>query len=47
MLKKIGESARKELEHMLECKANLFLFVKVVENWKQNKAFYEAIGLEF
>lgn len=47
MLKKIGEASRKELERMLECKVNLFLFVKVAENWKQNREFYESIGLEW
>jgi len=47
MLKKIGEAARKELEKMLGCKVNLFLFVKVAANWKENRQFYEAIGLEW
>ncbi len=47
MLKKVGESARRELEQMLECKVNLFLFVKVAQNWKDNREFYEAIGLEY
>lgn len=47
MLKKVGETARQEMERMLERKVNLFLFVKVAENWKENRLFYEAIGLEF
>lgn len=47
MLKKVGETARKEMERMLERKVNLFLFVKVAENWKENRQFYEAIGLEY
>lgn len=47
MLKKIGEASRKELERTMECKVNLFLFVKVAENWKENRQFYEAIGLEY
>lgn len=47
MLKKIGASARRELQGMLGCTVHLFLFVKVDENWKQNRAFYESIGLEY
>lgn len=46
-LKRVGESSRKELERMLGCKVNLFLFVKVAENWKENRQFYESIGLEY
>ncbi len=46
-LKKVGEASRKELERMLGCKVNLFLFVKVAVNWKENRQFYESIGLEY
>ncbi len=37
-LKKIGMSARKELERMLERKLRLELFVRVDENWKERGA---------
>lgn len=46
-LKTVGEAARKELERMLGRRVHLFLFVKVAENWKENRRFYEAIGLEY
>jgi GTP-binding protein Era len=36
MIKKIGIHARKELLTMYDCKINLQLFVKVVENWRNN-----------
>lgn len=36
MIKKIGQSARKEIENLLEEKVHLFLFVKVKENWSDN-----------
>ncbi len=39
LMKAIGISARKELENMLGCKVHLFLFVKVIPNWKQKKEF--------
>jgi len=35
MLKRIGEQSRRELTKILERKVNLFLFVKVVEGWKE------------
>lgn len=38
MLKKIGTSARIELEKMFDCKVNLSLIVKVDENWINNKS---------
>jgi GTP-binding protein Era len=36
MLKKVGTQARKELEEILGMKIYLGLFVKVVENWREN-----------
>jgi GTP-binding protein Era len=45
MIKQIGESARKELEYILETKVNLFLFVKVRENWVDNPEVYREIRL--
>jgi GTP-binding protein Era len=35
MIKKIGTAARKELEELWQTKVNLFLFVKINENWKE------------
>lgn len=42
MLKKIGTSARKEIERLLEKKVNLKLWVKVEKNWRdrENKVKY-------
>ena len=37
MLKKIGTSARIELEKMFGCKINLSIIVKVDEDWINNK----------
>lgn len=36
MLKKIGSTARFELERMLDCKVNLQLWVKVQKNWRDS-----------
>ncbi len=38
-LKEIGQSARISLQKHLECKVHLFLFVKVVPDWKDRKEF--------
>lgn len=45
-IKHIGQVARKELEFMLGCKVHLFLFVKVRENWVDNPAAYQYMGLD-
>lgn len=47
MIKKIGQSARLELEKLLECRIHLFLFVKVRENWSEDPARYQDWGLVF
>ena len=47
MIKKIGQSARRELENMLEERIHLFLFVKVRENWGDDPARYTDWGLNF
>lgn len=47
MIKKIGQTARGELEHLLDDKIHLFLFVKVRENWSEDPARYEPWGLTF
>jgi len=47
MIKKIGQSARQELEEMLEERIHLFLFVKVRENWGNDPAHYSVWNLPY
>ena len=47
MIKRIGQSARREIEDLLECRVHLFLFVKVRENWQEDKSRYSVWGLDF
>lgn len=47
MAKKIGSSARAELERLLERRVHLFLHVKVRENWGNDPERYRDLGLEF
>ena len=47
MIKRLGQSARKEIEDLLECRVHLFLFVKVRENWQEDKSRYSVWGLDF
>jgi len=46
-IKRLGERSRLEFEKMLEHKVHLFLFVKVREDWAEDRERYAAIGLEF
>jgi len=46
MLKKIGSSARYELEQMLGMKVNLKLWVKVKENWLNNESIVNKFKLQ-
>lgn len=46
-IKTIGERSRKDLENLLGKKVNLFLFVKVKENWMNDIERYQNMGLEF
>jgi GTPase len=46
-IKKIGELARAELEEMFARRVHLFLFVKVSENWAEERDHYREMGLEF
>ena len=46
-VKKIGELARTELEEMFGRRVHLFLFVKVREDWADNREHYKEMGLEF
>ena len=43
MLKKIGTSARMDIERLLGTKAFLELFVKVRENWRESRAFLDDL----
>ena len=44
MLKKIGGSARVEIEEMLDCKVFLQLWVKIKEDWRNNPAQIRNFG---
>lgn len=44
MLKKIGSTARFEIERMLECKVNLKLWVKVKKNWRDSEFLMKNFG---
>jgi GTP-binding protein Era len=46
-IKAIGARARAELERMLERRVHLFLFVKVRENWGEDRERFAAIGLDY
>lgn len=46
MIKRIGQSARRELEELLEERIHLFLFVKVRPDWGNDKARYDIWGLK-
>jgi GTPase len=47
VLKGVGEAARKDIGRMLGVTVHLFLHVKLRENWSDERARYEAIGLDF
>lgn len=44
MLKKIGTYAREDLEVMFGCKVYLDLWVRVKENWRDNRAMLQNLG---
>ena len=46
-IKTIGTLAREELQDMLGAKVHLFLFVKVRENWGDDRERYHEMGLDF
>jgi GTPase len=46
-IKDIGARARSELERMLGRRVHLFLFVRVSEDWAEDRERYKAMGLEF
>lgn len=43
-LKKIGESARYELERLLDSKVNIKIWVKVRKEWRDNQALLKELG---
>ena len=44
MLKKVGSTARFEIERMLECKVNLKLWVKVKKDWRDSEFLMKNFG---
>lgn len=47
MIKSIGETARKELSELMQVRVHLYLHVKVKENWDEDRAVYDDIGLDW
>lgn len=47
MIKRIGQSARLEIQELLEERIHLFLFVKVRENWINDASRYKDWNLDF
>ena len=46
MLKRIGSSARRDIEEMLECKVNLQLWVKVKKDWRDSDFMIKNFGYD-
>jgi len=46
-IKTIGEMARKEMETAFDRRVHLFLHVKVDENWTEQRALYNRLGLDY
>ena len=46
-IKTIGELARKEMEAAFDRRVHLFLHVKVAENWSEERALYQRLGLDY
>jgi GTP-binding protein Era len=46
-IREIGMRSRRELEAILDRRVHLFLFVKVRENWTDDREHYAALGLNF
>ena len=44
ILKKIGIEARREIEHLIDLKVNLKLWVKVKKKWRKNSKFLDEMG---
>ena len=46
-LKWIGQASRLELARILDQSVHLFLYVKVKQNWSEERGLYQALGLDF
>jgi len=46
-IKAIGARARAELERLLDRRVHLFLFVKVREDWIEDRERFDALGLDY
>ena len=46
-LKKIGSQAREDIERFFGIKANLKIWIKVKEGWRNNRGMIHTLGLEF
>ena len=46
MLKKIGSTARKDIEQLTETKVNLKLWVKVRKEWRDNDNWLKSLGYQ-
>jgi len=46
-LKEIGTQSREQLQRLLQRKVHLFLHVKVVEKWEEDRSLYKEIGLDW
>src|SRR5207249_8520970 len=46
-IKTIGARARAELERLMERRVHLFLFVKVRDDWIEDRERFAAIGLDY
>lgn len=46
-IKTIGARSRAELERLLERRVHLFLFVKVRQNWGEDRERFAALGLDY
>jgi len=46
-IKQIGQAARQDMQESFGTKVHLFLFVKVRENWTEDRTKYTEFGLEF
>ena len=44
LLKKIGIESRREIEHLIDLKVNLKLWVKVKKKWRKNTKFLDEMG---
>ncbi len=46
-IKWVSTAARRDMEKQLGCKVHLFLFVKVRPDWSDDRACFNALGLDF